>query len=187
MYGVFEAIVGATAETLGGAYKEFPFEALMYGSGGVGGWATLCGALNGAAMAFQLLSKTPKPLIDALFSWYERAALPDYVPKAAKFPNVKSVAGSPLCHQSLVNWTKAAKKKTFSPERKDRCGVLTASVARQTVLLLNAQAAGKPVDAALAKETTACMDCHEKGSPAEDARGKMGCGGCHFHLKGEHP
>jgi hypothetical protein len=187
MYGSFEAIVGATADRLGGAYKDFPFEMFVYGAGGVNGWATLCGALNGSAAAFQLLSAKPEPLIDALYAWYEREALPDYVPKAAKFPNVKSVAGSPLCHQSLTKWCAAAGKKTYSAERKERCGVLTAAVARQAVVLLNAQRAGKPIDAALAKPTTECMSCHEKGGVLENTRGKMRCGGCHAALKPEHP
>jgi hypothetical protein len=187
MYGAFESIAGATAARLGGAYKEFPFEMFIYGAGGVNGWATLCGSLNGAAAAIQVLSPKPEPLIDALYAWYEREALPNYVPKAAKFPNVQSVAGSPLCHQSLTRWCAAAKKKTYSAERKERCGVLTAAVARQAVMLLNAQTAGKPIEAALSKPTTDCMSCHEKGGVLENTRGKMTCGGCHFTLKTKHP
>jgi hypothetical protein len=187
MYGSFEAIVGQVAERLGPPYRDFPFDLFVYGAGGVAGWATLCGALNGSAAAFQLLSPRPDPLVDALFAWYEREALPDYVPKAAKFPNVKSVAGSPLCHQSLTRWCAAARRKTYSAERKERCGVLTAAVVRHAVTLLNAQAAGKPIDAALAKPTMECMGCHEKGGALENSRGKMRCGGCHFALKATHP
>jgi len=186
MYGSFEAIAGQVAEQRG-TYDQFPFEMFLYGAGGVNGWATLCGALNGSAAAFQLLSPKPEPLIDALFAWYEREALPDYVPATAKFPNVKSVAGSPLCHQSLTRWCAAAKRKTYSAERKERCGVLTAAVARHAVVLLNAQAAGKQIEAALAKPTTECMACHEKDGVLENTRGKMSCGGCHFTLKSKHP
>jgi hypothetical protein len=159
----------------------------VYGAGGVSGWATLCGALNGSAAAFQLLSPKPDPLIDALFAWYEREALPNYVPKAAKYPNIQSVAGSPLCHQSLTKWCIKANKKTYTPERKERCGVLTAAVARQSIVLLNAQLQGKAIDTALAKPTTECMSCHEKGGALENSRGKMTCGGCHFTMKHEHP
>lgn len=187
MYGSFEAIVGQVAERLGPPYVDFPFEMFVYGAGGVSGWGTLCGALNGSAAAFQVLSPKPDPLVDALYSWYEREALPDFVPKAAKFPNVKSVAGSPLCHPSVSSWCAAAARQTYSAERKERCGVLTAAVARQAVALLNAQAAGKPISAALAKPTTECMSCHEKGGQLENTRGKMSCGGCHFNLKPKHP
>jgi Putative redox-active protein (C_GCAxxG_C_C) len=187
MYGSFESIVAQTAEQLGGAYRDFPFDMFVYGAGGVSGWATLCGALNGSAAAFQLLSPKPDPLIDALFSWYEKEALPNYVPKAAKFPNIPSVAGSPLCHQSLTLWCKAANKKTYSAERKERCGVITAAVARQAVMLLNAQATGRPIEAVgIAKPTAKCMSCHEKGGSLENSRGKMGCGGCHFTFS-KHP
>ncbi len=186
MYGSFESIAGQLAEQLGGAYQDFPFEMFVYGAGGVGGWATLCGALNGSAAAIQLLSPKPEPLIDALFSWYQREALPSYVPKAAKFPNVQSVAGSPLCHQSLTKWCSVAGKQSYSAERKERCGVLAASVARQAVVLLNEQVAGRPLDAALAKPTAKCMSCHEKGSSLENTRGKMACGDCHFTVT-KHP
>lgn len=186
MYGTFDALVGPTAERLGAPYTDFPFEMLAYGAGGVQGWGTLCGALNGSAAAFQLLSPKPEPLVDALFSWYEREALPNVLPKGTKFPNVPAVAGSPLCHASIAAWCKKTGKKAFSAERKERCGVLTAAVARQAAVLLNAQLASKPVDAALAKGTQECMSCHEKGGELENARAKMSCGGCHFALGTKH-
>ncbi len=186
MFGSFEAIVGAVADRLGEPYTSFPFELFVYGAGGVQGWGTLCGALNGSAAAFQLLSAKPDALTDALFAWYEREALPDYVPKAAKFPNVKSVAGSPLCHVSISRWTEAASKKSYSAERKDRCGVLTAAVARHAVHLLNLQAEGKALPVALDKATQECSACHEKGGELENTRTKMGCNACHFHLGTKH-
>jgi hypothetical protein len=31
------------------------------------------------------------------------------------------------------------------------------------------------------------MACHEKGGKVENARGKMGCDRCHFHLGTQHP
>ena len=51
---------------------------LAYGAGGINGWATVCGALNGAAAAFQLLSPKPETLIDTLFAWYEGESLPNF-------------------------------------------------------------------------------------------------------------
>ncbi len=186
MYGSFEAIVGTVAERLGEPYTSFPFDVFEYGAGGVQGWGTLCGALNGSAAAFQLLSPKPAPLVDALFTWYEREALPDYVPKAAKFPNVKSAAGSPLCHASISRWCEASGKKTYSAERNERCGVLTAAVARRAVQLLNLQAEGKPLPVALDPATQECSGCHEKGGALENTRGKMTCEACHFHLGTKH-
>ncbi len=149
MYGSFEAVAGPVAEQLGAPYTDFPFLMFKYGGGGIKGWATICGALNGAAAAIQLLSPDPDPLINALFAWYEHEPLPNVHPKGAKFAEIRSVADSPLCHQSIASWTKVSHKHAYSPERSERCGALAASVARQTVILLNQQAAGKPVTFAL--------------------------------------
>lgn len=187
MYGSFEAIVGTTAEKLGPEYQNFPYDMMFYGAGGVQGWATLCGSLNGAAAAFALLSHKPGPLTDALYSWYEKTALPSYVPKGTRFPNIASVSGSPLCHTSISRWCKVSKKKSFSPERDERCGVLTASVAMRAVELLNAQFDAQTLPVLTDEATKKCATCHtNEGSLIEDARTKMTCGGCHFALGTKH-
>jgi hypothetical protein len=188
MYGAFVALAGATAERLGEPYTSFPFAMMEYGVGGINGWGTVCGALNGAAAAFKLLSKDPYPLVDSLFAWYERASLPDMVIPGAKFANVASVSGSPLCHTSISRWCQASSKASYSAERKERCGVITGCVARRAAELLNAQAAGKPLPVVPAGgKAESCSKCHEKGGEVENTRTKMDCGGCHFHLGGEHP
>lgn len=188
MYGAFEALAGSAAERLGAPYTSFPFALMEYGAGGVGGWGTVCGALNGAAAAMKLLSARPQELVDALFVYYEREPLPDLVLRAAKHPHVVSTAGSPLCHVSVSRWCEAAGHKSYSPERKERCGVITACVARRSAELLNAQALGKPLPVSPgAGDTGRCTGCHELGGEVEDTRSRMDCGGCHFHLGGEHP
>lgn len=98
MFGVVEPIIAGVARQLGAPFTSFPLALFAYGSAGVVGWGSLCGALNGAAAALALLSARPQPLISELYSWYEREALPDFMPKGARFPNVASVAGSVLCH-----------------------------------------------------------------------------------------
>ena len=189
MYGTFEAIVGSVADKLGDPYKGFPFEMFIYGMGGVHGWGTLCGCLNGCAAAIQVLSANPEPVIDELYRWYQAAALPDFAPKGMKFKTVQSAAGSPLCHPSIAKWCEASGKKAYSPERKERCGVLTGAVARKCAMLLNDQAAGKfaPVSA-VDPRTKSCMGCHEKGGPMENMRSKQACAPCHsdetLNLKG---
>jgi Putative redox-active protein (C_GCAxxG_C_C) len=186
-YGSFEALVGPQAKRLGGSYADFPFDLWIFGAGGIQGWGTICGALNGAAAAFQLLSPRPQELTDQLYSWYEATALPDVEVKGQKFVSVTSVAKSPLCHQSVSLWCKAADKKSYSAERKERCGVLTASVARHAAALLNQQRLTGLPAFELDHATDKCSGCHEKGSEREDVRTKMGCNTCHFHLGGEHP
>jgi hypothetical protein len=78
-------------------------------------------------------------------------------------------------------------KHAYTHERSERCGSLSASVAQQTVILLNDQAAGKKVAFALPAQTKGCMSCHEKGGTVENIRTKMDCGGCHAPLMGKHP
>lgn len=187
MYGTFEAIVGPVAEQLGAPYKDFPFMMMRYGAGGIKGWATVCGALNGASAAVQLLSPEPDPIINALFEWYEHAELPNVTVKNAKFLEIRSVAQSPLCHVSIHSWTKVAGKGPYSAERSERCGRLSGSVAKHAILLLNAQAAGKPVTFTMNAQTKECMSCHEKGGAVENIRTKMDCAGCHSPQLAKHP
>ena len=187
MFGAFDALVGSVADELGDPYASFPFAVMKYGAGGVNGWATICGALNGSAAAFELLSREPGPLVDALFAWYQREPLPDLVLKAATHENVQSISGSPLCHTSVSRWCEASGKKSYSAERKERCGILTASVARRSAELLNAQAARRPLPVTPAAVGAGCAGCHEKDGSLENTRSKMDCQGCHFHLGGEHP
>jgi hypothetical protein len=180
MYAVADAILGQVAERLGPPYNSFPLQMFEYGKAGIHGWGTLCGSLNGAAACFQILSKTPAPLTTALFTWYEREALPDYLPKGAKFPNIPVVAGTPLCHLSVSHWCKAAGKKVSSQERAERCGALSASVARKAVLLLAAQHAGEALPVALSERAQTCGGCHEQGGFLENTRSKMDCTSCHW-------
>jgi hypothetical protein len=127
-------------------------------------------------------------LIHELFNWYDQEALPNYRPKSPKFEIVKSVSRSPLCHASVTNWCKVAKFKAFSKERSERCGWLTASIAKYAVELLNENAEGsfKGIHK-LSSEVQSCRSCHDKGSKLENTRGMMDCGGCHFTPQTKHP
>ncbi len=185
-YAAFEAIVASVAERLGAPYTDFPFQMFAYGGGGINGWGTICGALNGPAAAFHLLSAKPGPLIDALFAWYESEPLPTVRPRGARFAEVRSVTGSPLCHQSIALWCKASGKGAYSPERGERCAALTATAARKAILLLNDQAAARPAFS-LPAATQSCMSCHGRGGAQQNVVTKMDCGGCHAPLVGKHP
>ncbi len=195
-YGAFEGIVGGLRKDVGGPWAAFPSAMMVFGEGGVAGIATLCGALNGAAMAIFLAAGGAEPakkakafaLIRELFNWYEQAQLPDYKPKNPKFQIVTSVSRSPLCHVSVTNWCKVSKVKSFSKERAERCAWISASVARHTAQMLNDNAAGvfKAAYAIPASEQT-CRSCHDQGGVLENTRGLMDCGGCHFTPKTRHP
>ena len=190
MYGSFVGIIGELAEKKGAPYSNFPFAMMKIGAGGMADWASLCGALNGSALAVSLLSSDPKPIVDELFNWYQSEALPDYRPRQKPRVEIttKSVAHSVLCHASVSRWCEKANVKSFSLDRDERCAWLTASCAKKTVLLLNNQADGafKAVFP-IPKEVQECRSCHDKGSQLEDTRGKMDCAPCHFNLGTQHP
>ncbi len=195
-FGAFDAIVRELQRVVGAPYTAIPTSMMVFGEGGVAGNSTLCGALNGSAAAIFLatggLAKEKKEpafaLIRELFSWYEQEPLPDFRPVKPKFEIRRSVAHLPLCHVSVSAWCKVSGAKAFSPERSERCGWLTGSVAKHTVELMNAQADGTLKAAhALPAATATCRTCHDQGSALENTRARMECGGCHFTQRGAHP
>jgi len=188
MYGVFASVVEALAEKVGEPFASYPTSVTRYGAGGVMGWGTLCGAANGAAMAIYLVSKNPAQAVSEVFGFYEKEALPNFVPAGAKFQLVSSVSGSTLCHVSISKWCDASGFKSYSAERAGRCAQLVASVAKHTVEVLNAQADGTfSAVHKLSGAAIACRGCHDSGGVLENSRGMMECGGCHFTQPGEHP
>lgn len=185
MYGAGRAIIEALKEKVGAPYDAFPSDILRYGAGGVAGWGTLCGSLNGACAAINLV--VPKAdvakLCGELLGWYSSHPFPtkDY-DSFAKFKDQKqSVALSPLCHASVSNWCAASGFKEGSTERKDRCAKLTGEVAAKAAEMLNAYFEGKFAAAFKPSADTAkCMGCHVgAGSMLENSLGKMECNTCH--------
>lgn len=192
MYGVFASVVKQLAAKLGEPYQSFPCEMMDYGAGGVAGWGSLCGALNGGAAVISLLVRdTTKrtALTDALFSWYQSTPLPVYVPPTSSV-SVDIPAVEPqsiLCHSSCSAWLKKAKVSFYSKEREERCTRLTADVARKTVELLNGSFAGSPCEPlALSQKTRDCLSCHGKNGAQANVLTKS-CHGCHFTSKNKHP
>jgi hypothetical protein len=180
MYGVFATIVEMLADKVGGQYLTYPTSVTRMGAGGIVGWGSTCGSLQGAAMAIYLISPDPVPLIDDVFNFYQYTALPDQKPGNAKMDITPSIADSTLCHISISHWTKASGHKAFSKERTERCAHLAAVTTRRTVEALNAQLAGNFKSTSLIPEAVAsCRACHDIGGAMENTRGKMDCLGCH--------
>lgn len=192
MYAVFSSVIKQLAEKQGEPFRSFPCDMMIYGEGGVSGWGTICGALNGGAAAISLLvpkEADRRALIDELFLWYQNTNLPSYKPAkpffAAELPAVKP--GSILCHPSVSAWIKQAKVGFYSKERKERCTRLSADTAHKTVELLNRFCAGTfSKEFKLDQKTTDCMSCHGKGGAQADVMIKT-CTGCHFPAKNQHP
>ncbi|TAK29738.1 MAG: C_GCAxxG_C_C family protein [Chloroflexota bacterium] len=186
MYGAFNAIISALSEKVGYPYTVIPTMMVKYGEGGVVGWASLCGAINGASLAINLVTKDYAPIVNELVGWYTVTAFPSFKPSSPKVEiKATSVSGSPLCHVSVTEWCNAAGAKSESPERAERCGRLTGEVAARAVELLNKQTSGGFQPAfKLSASVGECGACHLKGGTIENARGKMDCIPCHEpHIK----
>lgn len=182
-YGAASAIIKGLSDTMGEPYTNFPVDMFRYGEGGVVGWSSLCGALNGAAAVINLVSdeETYTKIINELMGWYTQFAFPAYLPVEPKVAGelVTSISGSPLCHVSVTNWCKASGFGAKSSERSERCGRLTADVAGKAAELLNQALTGEITTTYVAPESiTGCMSCH--GAEAmNNTRGKMDCVQCH--------
>jgi hypothetical protein len=143
---VVNSVFGQLREQVGEPYKSFPSDAFIFLEGGVSGWGTICGANAGANIVTNLIigprtAGTEDGMLmgSELMQYYASTAMPVYTPKEPKFTGAmpKTTADSPLCHVSVGKWMKAADKELASPDRKDRCARLTASMAYQLVTLLN--------------------------------------------------
>ncbi len=173
----------------------------QYGAGGVAGYATLCGALNGPAGFIQMVVEKEshwKKLIRALLRFYESAPFPSkksneyavegkyYVPRdKMKYagPLPQSVSGSVLCHVSVSRWCVVSGYASGSPERSERCGRLTGDVAAATAFLLNEYfKSGKNVEAALASFERYIRTIHGSGTVKLSAT-TASCRVCHYKGK----
>jgi hypothetical protein len=190
MYGLFAGIMTAIATVQGESHPSFPIHMMRYGEGGVCGWGSLCGTVNGGAAViglFELDKPRRENLIARLFSWYEATELPTYQPKLTKGLEAvpKTISGSVLCHVSAGKWCSESGNEVGSPEMRERCRRLTAEVAAKTVELLNANLREPCRFAGLSPEVKSCVSCH--GKELHDSLGKMRCDSCHQQLSKKHP
>lgn len=135
-------IMELLADKVGEPWASFPIHALKFGMGGMLGWGMTCGSIVTASLVMGLVlpKETVNDMILDIVEWYAETSLPTFVPDKPKFVKdlPKTVANSPLCHISVGKWMKTANKAFNSPERRDRCARVAASVAYRTVQLLNA-------------------------------------------------
>ena len=183
---VISGIFTPLKKKIGEPYVSFPIESFIWMHGGVVGWGTMCGTQMGAAVAANLIAgpgvfKNGEKISNEVIQWYSDTDLPTYTPKKPKISAAipKSKSGSPLCHVSVNKWMKTADKGFWTPERKDRCARLTASVAAHTVKLLNEYwKNGKfetdlKLPAAIYNVTSQhnCTDCHGTKVPEVNTTG----------------
>lgn len=185
MYATFKSIISQLADKFGEPYASFPLHMMKYGHGGVGGFGTICGALNGSAAVIGLFvaeKAMQNSLITGLFRWYEETKLPEFKPQMAilDFTPTSTISNSTLCHASNTNWGKEAGYKTNSNERKERCRRLTGDVASRVTVVLNEYFGNTYVTDGHDNETVrTCMTCHGDKGKLGNTSGKMGCTSCH--------
>ena len=182
-YGTFVGLMKPLADKYGAPYSNFPIEITSYMAGGTGGWGTLCGALNAAAAFFGLFwpFKQQVPMVDALYSWYEQANLPEYKPAKPKvdFEMVQTVSHSPLCHQSSGLWCKESGYDMHSKQRAERCARVAAQVAQHSAVIINAKLDDKKFAFPVSESRKTCTQCHAKGKEVDDLKTRMDCMPCH--------
>lgn len=185
MYGTIKSVVSQLAQTYGEPYASFPIHMFKYGHGGVGGYGSVCGAINGAAALIGLLiaeKSVQDRMITDMFQWYEKESFPAFRPvkPALDYVPAPSVSNSILCHASNTNWCKATGFKVASAERKERCRRLTADVAGKITASLNDAVANVYVTGMHGNEAAnTCVTCHGDEGKLKNTAVKMSCNSCH--------
>jgi hypothetical protein len=201
MYGAAAALVEGLREACrpdgeAQGYTDWdliPTGMFKYGSGGVAGWGTICGVLNGAAAVLAMADYGV--LIDQVIGWYTVQSLPlatsddletsDGAHRALADVDVPAhtVADSPLCHVSIGKFCAAAgiTLKDGSPEgmnyKQDRCSKICAETAALAAELINAELSDNAEAIYATPESyVSCLTCH---GTLKDQVGKMNCHGCH--------
>jgi len=179
---VISSVFTQLREKVGEPYSSFPIDAFVFLEGGVASWGTICGSNAGANIVANLIigpriiGAVDGHLIGTdIMQWYCESALPIFEPKSPKIrePIPQTISESPLCHVSVGKWMAVADKPIGSPERKDRCARVTASVAYHLVELLNAwkdddyddEGDWTPLSVYGINAQPNCMECHAGGIP----------------------
>lgn len=182
-FGVFKGMIGMMGIKYGPPYDSFPLWMMSYASGGIACWGTVCGSLNCAAAAYGLFfdQKEQQPLVDNLFSWYEKAELPQFIPDqpVVAMDVKRTVTTSVLCHVALSRWSYETGNKINSKERSERCSRVVADVTKKALEILNATIDEEAPPAAFSRAQQHCSECHSKGKGADCSRSKMDCDSCH--------
>ncbi|MFN3505712.1 MAG: C-GCAxxG-C-C family (seleno)protein [Caldimicrobium sp.] len=170
-------IMELLAEKVGEPWASFPIHALKFGMGGMLGWGLTCGSIvtGSLVMGLVLPKEVVNDMILDLVEWYAETNLPVFIPDKPKTVKdlPRTVSNSPLCHISVGKWMKTANRSFNSPERRDRCARVAASVAYRTVELLNAwkDEKYKPTHTWIAPSAVGipaqqnCNECHGTNIP----------------------
>jgi hypothetical protein len=177
-----------------------------YGGGGIGGWGSLCGTLNGACAVLNLMNIHGK-CSSELMGWYQTASIPSdrwATPYTTEAPwkivtsldhenYTPTVANSQDCHVSISKFcavngialgANPAGLPYTDPNKGDRCGKLCGDVAARAAELINEVILYGSVTPQyeLPATVAACLHCHNDSTSdvnRKDISGKLDCTICH--------
>jgi hypothetical protein len=197
MGGVICTFLQILSENIGYPFNTLPLDMFRYGGGGVAGWGTICGSLNGGSQFLNLVGspKNYQVLINDLLDWYSNNSFPSKDHDSyARFQNqAQSVSKSPICHVSVTVWVNTAREKdnpnirSLSPERADRCAKVTGDVAGHIAQVINDYYSGKyfaTFDPSKS-EYSSCLSCHLDTENAynPNVKAQMNCTTCHTDIE----
>lgn len=168
-------------------WRQLPLGLYKFANGGVLGWGTICGALNGAIAVMTLLGKQ-NAVGEALLDYFSNAELPTgalvgWTPPGATAPLTAipaTISRSPLCHISASTWAAAAGVAVSDPLQSERCVRLVADIVAKSAELLNISFSGGVVPAWKAPPGySECYNCHTTAGMVPSEKGKMDCLECH--------
>ncbi len=182
---VINSVFSQLREKVGEPYKSFPIDSFVFLEGGMAGWGTVCGSNAGANIVSNVIigpriagpeCEHGHTIGSEMMQWYSETPLPTFNPKEPKQKTaiMQTKSESPLCHVSVGKWMKASGFALASPERKDRCARVAASVAYKLVQDLNAWKDGKytskanwtPGKSVGITAQQNCTECHGTNVPS---------------------
>lgn len=192
-YAGFVGLIIPLQKKIGEPYTSFPIEMMSYGGGGIKGWGTICGTLNGASAAVSLTTgrKESGKIIHELMNWYSQSMLPSdesyayhkdgkYEVRKEFGELSKSISNSPLCHPSVTRWCNESGFTIESPQQLERCARISGDVAVKTAELLNSHIDNTFQSTFTMSESTGeCLSCHGKEQEVGNALSRMECAPCH--------
>ena len=174
-YAVLSGIISVMKEKVGGPYEQFPVTAFNFAHGGTAGWGATCGTLIGAGIAASLVTgpKIGEEITNEVIRYYSNTELPIYVPDDPKAEiTAVSKSDTPVCHISVNKWMAKEGVGFLSAEQMERCGRLSADVAKKTIELMNSYTDGTftvsekaPAFSMGDPAQTNCSECHGDNVP----------------------